>query len=580
MKSLPTLRRLRAMLAAAGSLLVAGTLVAQNASSVSAVPGQRVPADFPAADKDGVHLSLEQAIGLALVNNQDLNVTINAAEATQFQLVSAKGIFDPLLQGAAHKTHQETPASSELSGAPISVKQDTYDYSASVSQLAPWGGTFSAGTTGGRLSTNSTFFNVNPSFNPGLQVSMTQPLLRNFGIVATKWQIWIAENQRDTAYQQVIRNVQTGVDAVEQAYWDLAYAYENLKVKLEAKAIAVELNRITRIKIDVGSLAPIDIVQTEVNIATADQDIINAEAAIGVAQDQLKRQLNVDPANWGAQPIIPTDPVRVDEQTFNLDAGMQKALVHRPEIVQAAYTRRLAEDPLRLLVEPGPPELEPRRQLRDRGTGRHVLRLALQQPHAASGVQWAQSAAADDGGRQRARQRVSPVPQPPLPELVGRAHGFVPDPEPTGEGQQGAAKYQWESDKALLTTTELNVIVEVRNAHRVIDTAVKQIVAAAKGRELAERNLDAARKKYENGMTTGFEVSQLQTNLSDARSRELNALVIYRKAVAAYHDAIADILDWKGIRIEGLPEMQPPPAPEASLARIQEAKATGVTAAP
>jgi hypothetical protein len=98
----------------------------------------------------------------------------------------------------------------------------------------------------------------------------------------------------------------------------------------------------------------------------------------------------------------------------------------------------------------------------------------------------------------------------------------------------------------------------VRNAHRAIDTAEKQIVAAGKGRELAERNLDAARKKYENGMTTGFEVSQLQTNLSDARSRELNALVIYRKAVAAYHNSIADILDWKGVKIDGMPEMAPP----------------------
>ena len=81
-------------------------------------------------------------------------------------------------------------------------------------------------------------------------------------------------------------------------------------------------------------------------------------------------------------------------------------------------------------------------------------------------------------------------------------------------------------------------------------------------------------------MTTGFEVSQLQTNLSDARSRELNALVIYRKAVASYHDAIADILDWKGIRVDGLPQMQPPPPPDASLARIREAVSTGVTAAP
>ena len=94
----------------------------------------------------------------------------------------------------------------------------------------------------------------------------------------------------------------------------------------------------------------------------------------------------------------------------------------------------------------------------------------------------------------------------------------------------------------------------MRNAPRAIDTAEKQIVAAAKGRELAERNLDAESKKYENGMTTRFEVSQLQRDLSDARSQELNALVVYRKAVSAYHVAVADILEWRGIRVEGLPD--------------------------
>jgi outer membrane protein TolC len=561
MKSLPKVRTFRALLAAAGSLLVAGTLAAQNASSVSAVPGQRVPVAMPAADKDGVHLSLEQAISIFLDNNQDLNVTINAAEATQFQLTSQKGIFDPLLQGFANRSHQSTPSSSSLSGAPLSVNQDTYNYGANVTQLAPWGGTFTLGTTGGRFATNSQFSTVNPSFNAGLQISMNQPLLRNFGMTPTKWQIWIAQYQRDSAYQQVVRSVQTGVDAVEQAYWNLAYAYENLKVKLESKAIAVELNRITRIKIDVGSLAPIDIVQTEVNIATADQDIINAEAAIGLADDQLKRQLNVDPSNWGVQPIVPTDPVRVQQQAFDLDSGVKAALVHRPEILQAGYavdSQKIRYDYWKNQVLPS---LNPC--------------VSLNPPPDCNGPNPpAPVIVADNGLGNAYHQSVNRLFQN---WTVGLTVSY-PILNRSAEGQKGAAKYLWESDKATLTTTEQNIIVEVRNAHRAIDTSEKQIVAAAKGRELAERNLDAARKKYENGMTTGFEVSQLQTNLSDARSQELNALAIYRKAVAAYHDAIADILDWKGIQVTGLPEMAAPRPPDASLARARAE--AGVTAAP
>ena len=200
MKSLPTLRRLCATLAAAAVVLLpAGPLAAQNASSVSAVPGQRIPVALPAPDKDGVHLPLEQAIAIFLDNNQDLNVTINAAEATQFQLTSAEGIFDPLLQGFANRNHQETPSSSSLSGAPLSVNQDTYNFGANVTQLAPWGGSFTLGTTGGRLATNSQFSTVNPSYNAGLQISMNQPLLRNAGYRTTTWLIRIAKDATERA---------------------------------------------------------------------------------------------------------------------------------------------------------------------------------------------------------------------------------------------------------------------------------------------------------------------------------------------------------------------------------------------
>ena len=151
----------------------------------------------------------------------------------------------------------------------------------------------------------------------------------------------------------------------------------------------------------------------------------------------------------------------------------------------------------------------------------------------------------------------------------------------SAKGQRGVAQYQLETSKAQLTTLEQDVIVNVRNAHRAIDTAEKSIVAAAKGSELAERNLDAARKKYDNGMTTAFEVSQLQTNLSDARSRELNALVVYRKAISAYHQAIADNLEWKGVKIEGLPDMTAPATTPAEIrAQLIEKALEGERAAP
>jgi outer membrane protein TolC len=579
MKSLPASTVFRATLAAAACLVLAGVLAAQTEQSLSAVPGARTIMALPPADVDGVHLTLEQAIALSLANNTDLDVTINAAESFQYQLLSTEGIFDPLLQGFANRNHTEQPSSSQLSGALLSVDQDTYNYGASVTQLAPWGGTFTLGTTGGRFATNSTFYNVNPSFNAGLQLSMTQPLLRNFGITPTEWQIWIARNSRDSAYEQFVRTVQTGIDTVEQAYWNLAYAYENLKVKLETKAIAVELNRITKIKIDVGSLAPIDIVQTEVNIATADQDIINAVAAIGVAQDQLKRMFNTDPRAWGEAPLIPTDPVRVEQQSFNLEDGMKTALARRPEILEAAYTVDSQKVRFDYWSNQVLPQVNLTGSFGTVGQGGTFLVdpcSSLTPPPACNSNTPPPPVVIADNGLGAAYNQT--IDRRFKNWTIG-VNVAYPIFNRYAVGQRGAARYELDSNKATLTTTEQNIIVDVRNAHRAIDTAEKQIVAAAKGRELAERNLDAARKKYENGMTTGFEVSQLQQALSDARSQELNALVVYRKAVSAYHSSIADNLEWKGIKLEGMPEMKPP-AYETRNDLIQKALGPTTLAAP
>jgi outer membrane protein len=308
----------------------------------------------------------------------------------------------------------------------------------------------------------------------------------------------------------------------------------------------------------VGSLAPIDIVQTEVNIATADQDIINAEGAIGLAQDQLKRLLTVDPKNWSPAPIIPVDAVRVEQQRFDLDAGMQTALARRPEILEAAYSvdsQKVRYDYWSNQVLPSVNLVGSYGTLGQGGTFFFDPCTSLNPPPACQQVPPPTPIVVANNGLGNAyNQTINRLFQN---WSIGVTVSY-PILNRNAEGQRGAAKYLLDSDKATLTTTEQNVVVEVRNAHRAIDTAEKQIVAAAKGRELAERNLDAARKKYENGMTTGFEVSQLQSSLSDARSRELNALVVYRKAVSAYHDAIADNLDWKAIKIEGLPQMTPP----------------------
>ena len=544
--------------AAAAGLLIAtaGSLQAQSTgTTVSAQPGQRAGMPVPAPESDGLHLSLDQAIRIALANNQDLNVSVNTAQSSQFFLFQNMGIYDPLLTTNVTRSHTDTPTSSNLAGADV-LKNDNWDAGIGLNQLTPWGGTVQFGFTGSRNLTNNSFASVNPALPAGLSLGLSQPLLRNFGRLPTEIGIETARNTRDASYQTFVRSVQTVIDSVEQSYWDLVYARANLIVKLEARDIAKELNRITKIKIDVGSLAPIDIVQTEVGVATAEQDIINAEAVAGLAEDQLRRALNYEAATPTTDRIVPTDPLNVERQAFDLAEGVRMALSRRPEIVAQNYT--VASNVLR--YEYWKNQTLPQLDL-VAGYGKNGLSGTFFNPEVpgqviSQGNWWD---AADQLFTENFKNwRVGLVFSYPI---LNRA----------AKGARGVAQYNLETSKATLTVLEQDIVLNVRNAHRAIVTATRQIDAAAKGRELAERNLDAARKKYDNGMTTSFEVSQIQNQLSDAQSKYLNALALYRKAVSAYHDAVADILDWKNVKIDGLPDMAPPPSVETRADLIHRA---------
>lgn len=562
MKSLSHIRRGGAALAAALLVAMPGTLPAQQSlqsqptgAVVSARAGQRTAQAVPAPEGDGVHLSLDQAIRLALANNQDLNVTVNSAEAAQFFLFQNTGIYDPLITANGLRAHQELPTSSQLSGGTV-IKTDSASGVGQVSQLTPWGGVFSLGFSGDRTKTSSSFSTINPAFGSNLVLGISQPLLRNFGVNVTNLNINTARNSRDASYQTFVRSVQTTIDTVEQAYWDLVFARANLLVKQEARAIATELNRITKIKIDVGSLAPIDIVQTEVGIATAEQDVINAEAAVGLAGDQLRRTLNFE-ATSGQTPIIPTDEMGAERLTFDLAQGVQLALERRPEIVAQSYF--VATD--RLLYEYWENQTLPRLDLQAH-YGHNGGATATIDPDTGAIVTRNDTGFNGSVGSLFSRHYQD--------WSVGLNFSY-PIFNRAARGARGVAEFNLETDRSRLTVLQQDIVVNVRNAHRAIVTASRQIDAAAKGRELAERNLDAARKKYDNGMTTSFEVSQIQVQLSDAKSKELQALAIYRKAVSAYHSAIADILDWKGVRIEGIPETNPPKMDAANAKLIRRA---------
>jgi outer membrane protein TolC len=518
----------------------------QVSVTVSARASQHQEKALPAVGDQGVSLSLRQAIELALANNVDLQVSVAGEEQSRYGVLQAKGIFDPLAAAFWQAKDSETPNSSQLAGGSVTHSR-TYDANASVSELIPFGGTVSFALNTEKVTTNSTFIVVNPSYSVNDVLSLKQPLLRNFGTLVTTRFIVIARDTRGIDDQTFLQNVQTTVTAVEQAYWNLVYARENLKVKIESRDLAVELNRITQIKIDVGSQAPIDIVQTESGVAARELDIITARGAVGDAEDQLKRLLNFAVAGRWNDHVVPSDEVRIETMQVDLEAGVTQALENRPEIRAAKFNAAIAKVNLDYSKNQLLPQLDLNANYGYAGLGGPTLDPG---PDGIYGT-------ADD-------------PNPPHYLPGGWSDAFTqlghrdfrnwtvgvnfsfPILNRAARGAKGAALWALQSSLATLEQLRQNVTVTVRGDARAIDTARQSIEASGKARVLAERNVDAAKKKYDNGLVTAFEVLSVQNDLATARSAELQALTQYRNAVVAYHQAIGDLLTWKDIQVDGL----------------------------
>jgi len=513
--------------------------------TVSARAARAHMAPIPPATDEGVRLSLRDAIALALANNVDLDVSIASNEQGFYGVIQQKGIFDPLAFASLSVADQQQPQATVLGGG-TSTETKTYVGNVGVSQLIPWGGDFTLGFNNTKTDTNNTFYLINPSYDSSLFLALKQPLLRNFGRDVTTRFIRIAKNNEAIDNQTYLQTLQTGITTVEQAYWDLVYARANLQVKKESRDLAQELYRITKIKIDVGSQAPIDIVQTEAGVAQRELDIITANQAVGDSEDRLKRLLNFATAGRWNDRIIPTDEVRVETVPVDVNAGVEEAMDVRPEVRSAIFQASNARINYDFAHNQLLPQVDLTGQYGYAGLGGpfHVLD-ANNNPTGVVIPGDYNDALTQIGNRDFHNWS------------VGLNISF-PILNRTAKGAEGVARWSLQGSLAVLEQVRQNVTVEVRNAARAIETARESIVASAKSRELQERNVDADKKKYDNGLVTAFEVLSVQNDLATARSAELQALTQYRDAMVAYHRAIGDILAWKDVQVEGLEAAAPP----------------------
>ena len=515
------------------------TLAATVAFAQQPAEGKRVTEPVTAeTDRDvessrALRLSLDEAVRTSMERNLGVSLQRYDYLMSGQSLRSQYGIYDWFATGDLQRRSTTQPTSNRLQAA--SDRRTILDLG--VSQTIPTGGNYSFEFNNLREASPSFGQLINPSYTSSLGFAFTQPLMRNFGVDITNRNIDIARNTLGINHELFRSLLMNTAVSVEQAYLDLVYARRNVDVVKESLFLARDQSRITQIRIDVGASAPLDILQPRVQIATTEELLIAAVASVRDAEDRLRALLNLPQEDWD-RPIIPTDNVGYTPMTINMDSAVAQALTLRPEVrenqlstestrIQYVYARNQTLPRVDGTLSYGAAGLAGTALATDPISGQPTNLRSTAYPRAL-------------------RQIISgDFPSWTVGVSVG-----VPLLNIGARAEAKRAELDYQQAKTFESQTRQNITVDVRKAVRDIDTASKEITASRAARDAAEQNLDAERKRYENGMTTNFNVLQIQQQLSDSRVRELQALVGYNKAVANYHRAVGDLLDVRNIKVE------------------------------
>ena len=503
----------------AGLLLVAGSPAQGAQIRVGTFLQPPPPPEPPALDirDNAVQLPIDRAIEIALQRNLGIVIQRYTRVQQRLSIIEALGLYDlnAVIDATARNQNQAVANQTQ------SPQSQSQVLNFNFQQRTPQGGIVSVGVDASRSKSSGSFQNIPSFYSSGLNFSFTQPLLRNYGRYANERSIIVAQVSSQLSRQDFALQVTTITQQVTNAYWALVNAREQLVVAEQSLQLARDLHARNKIQVQVGTLAPLELTQSEAAIATREEGIIQATSAVGDAEDTLRQLLNLPRGPLWQTPIVPTsDPKTNERLTVNLDEALRIALAQRPELtsqqIQIEQSKRDAEY-FRSQLKPA---------------------LDLNVAYGYSGLDTAFGEAFNQIAGLNFRS------------WSAQLTFTYPIQNRTARAQSASANVAVDRFQALYDQERLVVETEVRRAARALDTTAKSIDAAVKAREFQEKNLDAEKKRYENGMSTSFQITQIQDQLTQARSGEVTAIVNYRTALAEYYRSVGRLLDQQGVVID------------------------------
>ncbi len=490
---------------------------------------------FAAGGGQVIDLSLQDALKVGLEKNFDVRVQKEVRRQADYSLKGSYGAYDPYLTLDWSSGVSRTPTTSILqAGIGANVFQNRADrYNLGVNQHTPWGQDFTLSWNNIRQKSNSSFMTLNPSYTSYGTLSTKLPLLQNFGFRVGNKTVLEARLNKTIAGSTYLQNVRDALFSVETNYWNLVYAIRNLRVKEKALNLAKQFQEETKKKIQVGVLAPIEQFSADAQVAGREEDIISAAQSVGDNEDALKLSLGItrDDPEWLAH-IKPTDePVTVSND-YEESKLIKEAQSRRPELKE--MEKKVEKDKLdthwahnQLL-----PKLDFDAALTYNGSAGYYVdpRTGIVVSNKFSKA-WEQIT-----GRNFKSYSLGVNFAIPIGNRAAKASYQV-------------YRLAQNADEIALEKQKLTIANEVRSALRNLQSSQKRVVAADLTLKLQQETLDAEKKKFDNGLSTSFQVLSYQNDLAAAESGLLRAKIDGKLAVAKLDKVVGIYLQAHNIEV-------------------------------
>lgn len=483
--------------------------------------------------------------------NQSAAAQAASVQTTGNVLVSQTGsaipTLDPAIQGFMRFQHQTTPQSSAFITGTNSFVQRNDIGNFQWTQGFLTGTTLSLGYSGTALTSNNRSADFNPSTLGTLSFNLTQHLLQGFGVAVNARQIHIAKNQRELSDLVFKQQVIETVAAVMNLYWDLVAFNEDVRVKQEALAASEKLYNDNKKQVEVGTLAPIAIVQAEAEVASRQQDLTVSETQVLQQETIIKNALS---RNGVASPsvaearIVPTDRMQVPDvepiQPFQDMAA--EALRSRPEMSES----RIQVEDQKISIRGSKSALRPSLDL-----VANLNNNALAgQPNPLPPVFVGTHHTGDPFFIGGTNTLLSQLFQRNFPDYGIGFNLNIPIRNRAAQADLITDELTLRQQEMSLQRLQNQVRVEVQNAIIGVQQARARYQAAVKARVLQEQTLDAEKKKYELGASTLYNVILIQRDLTQAQSNEVAALAAYSKARVELDRSTGRTLDANRISLD------------------------------